>query len=232
MPLCPAGHDSTADDYCDTCGTRIGGTAAPAAGTAELTAAATPCPECGAPRTGRFCEEDGYDFENPPPVSAAVPSPRPATLAEPTAVAPAASTASTWTAIVVADEAYFARVVADGGPDAAAMTFPRYCPERHFVLTGEQVRIGRGSRSRGVTPEIDLTGPPADPGVSHLHAMLLARPDGGWALVDPGSTNGTTLNEGKEPVPAGEPVPLADGDRIHLGAWTTVTLRRQGPVST
>ncbi len=103
------------------------------------------------------------------------------------------------------------------------MAFPRYCPERAFSLTGPQIRIGRRSRSRGITPEIDLTGPPEDTGVSHLHALLVSTSDG-WAVVDPGSTNGITINGAGEPIAVDRPVPLADGDRIHLGAWTTITL--------
>jgi pSer/pThr/pTyr-binding forkhead associated (FHA) protein len=79
-------------------------------------------------------------------------------------------------------------------------------------------------------PEIDLSAPPEDPGVSHLHAVLLAQPDGTWNLVDPGSTNGTTVNGGTEPIPVNAPLPMADGDRIHVGAWTTITLSLQeGP---
>ncbi len=79
-------------------------------------------------------------------------------------------------------------------------------------------------------PEIDLGAPPEDPGVSHLHAVLLAQPDGTWNLVDPGSTNGTTVNGGSEPIPVNVPKPMADGDRIHVGAWTTITLSLQeGP---
>ena len=27
-------------------------------------------------------------------------------------------------------------------------------------------------------------------------------------------------------IPAQTPVPLSDGDRIHLGAWTTITIRK------
>ncbi|MGH8908679.1 MAG: FHA domain-containing protein [Egibacteraceae bacterium] len=75
-----------------------------------------------------------------------------------------------------------------------------------------QVRIGRHSASRGITPEIDLTGPPEDPGVSHLHAVLLPTPDGSWTIVDPGSTNGTQLNDDPEPIATNSPVPLHDGD--------------------
>src|SRR5262249_42902270 len=103
--------------------------------------------------------------------------------------------------------------------------FPAYCPDRQFDLSGEQVRIGRMSRSRGLLPEIDLTGPPQDPGVSHLHAVLLAQGDGGWAIVDPGSTNGTTINDDLDPIANDIAVPVKDGDRIHVGAWTTITLR-------
>ena len=124
--------------------------------------------------------------------------------------------------MVTADRDYYETVQAAGGPDAATITFPAYCPERRFRLSGAEVRIGRRSVSRGIDPEIDLTGPPADPGVSRLHAVLVASPDGTWSLVDPGSENGTLLN-GTE-VPQGTAVPLHDGDRIHLGAWTALTI--------
>jgi hypothetical protein len=128
-----------------------------------------------------------------------------------------------WTTVAAADRAYFDGVIAAGGPDVATIEFPRYCPERRFRLTGREMRIGRRSTSRGIDPEIDLTGPPTDPGVSHLHAVLLAEPDGGWAVLDPGSANGTMVN-GREIAP-GVPVPLRDGDRIYVGAWTVLTIR-------
>jgi FHA domain len=123
-----------------------------------------------------------------------------------------------------ADRAYYDGVQAAGGPDAAAITFPAYCAERRFRLAGSEMRIGRHSASRGLDPEIDLTGPPADPGVSRLHAVLVAAPDGGWAVLDPGSANGTLVN-GNE-VPPGEQVPLRGGDRINVGAWTVITIQR------
>jgi pSer/pThr/pTyr-binding forkhead associated (FHA) protein len=113
-------------------------------------------------------------------------------------------------------------VTASGGPEAASVTFPAYFPERRFALTGQEMRIGRRSASRGLTPEIDLTGPPLDPGISRLHAVLIADPVTGWSVIDPGSENGTIVN-GNE-IPTGVPVPLHDGDRIHLGAWTLITV--------
>ena len=113
---------------------------------------------------------------------------------------------------------------AAGGPDADTLDFPAYCPPRRFQLTGTEMRIGRRSTSRGLEPEIDLSGPPADPGVSHLHAVLIAEPDGGWAVLDPGSANGTLVN-GAE-IPTGVQVALHDGDRINLGGWTAITVQR------
>jgi pSer/pThr/pTyr-binding forkhead associated (FHA) protein len=126
-------------------------------------------------------------------------------------------------AIVTADRAYFDSVVAAGGPDAASLEFPVYCPERRFRLSGAEMRIGRRSTSRGLEPEIDLTGPPADPGVSHLHAVLIGEPDGTWAVLDPGSANGTQVN-GRE-MATGARVRLHEGDRVCLGAWTVLTIR-------
>jgi pSer/pThr/pTyr-binding forkhead associated (FHA) protein len=68
----------------------------------------------------------------------------------------------------------------------------------------------------------DLTGPPADPAISRLHAVLVAQPDGSWAVIDPGSENGTSVN-GTE-VAVGDLVPLRDGDSICVGAWTAITI--------
>jgi hypothetical protein len=247
MPSCPAGHDSASADFCDVCGLAIGGAAAPSVATApELPA--EECPECGEPRTGRFCEGCSYDFvagaSRTPVAAPGSSAPAGSVSSSSASVSTAARVHSTpdpvpvgrvpvagngWTAVVTADRWYFDAVQQQDGPDVPTITFPAYCPDRHFTLTGDQIRIGRLSRSRGLVPEIDLTGPPQDPGVSHLHAVLLARDDGGWAVVDPGSTNGTTLNDDLDPIANDVAIPVHDGDRLHVGAWTTITLR--GPDS-
>jgi hypothetical protein len=84
--------------------------------------------------------------------------------------------------------------------------------------------IGRRSRSRGIEPAIDLTGPPEDAGASHMHALLVATPEGTWTVVDLDSSNGTYVNDDPDPIPANQPVPLADGDRIHVGAFPTLAV--------
>ena len=155
----------------------------------------------------------------PAPPVPSVPTTPPVSSTRPTpAYAPPA-----WTAVVSCDRAYHESVQAANGPDAAAVPFPGFFAERRFRLSGSQVRIGRRSVSRGIDPEIDLTGPPTDPGVSRLHAVLLAEPDGGWAVLDPGSANGTLVNW-REIAP-GERVSLREGDRVYLGAWTVLTIR-------
>ncbi|MVU77742.1 FHA domain-containing protein [Nocardia sp. ET3-3] len=210
MLTCPAGHESAADDYCDVCGLLMGASPAPAA-TPEP--AGTPCPVCGEPQTGRFCEGCSYDFvAGSAPTRAAVP--------DPTVVATPVKTA--WTATVFADREYFDTMRSEDDD----VEFPAYCPERVFSLRGTQIRVGRHSASKGIDPEIDLTGPPQDPGISHLHVLLLAQPGNGWAVLDLGSTNGTRLNAAVDPIPRGETVPVHAGDRIHLGAWTTLTLEQ------
>ncbi|HEY6315787.1 MAG TPA: FHA domain-containing protein [Streptosporangiaceae bacterium] len=143
----------------------------------------------------------------------------------PTRAVPGSSYApAVWTVVVSSDRDYYERVRVASGPDWAEVPFPAYAAERRFRLTGNQMRIGRRSVSRGLDPEIDLTGPPADPGISRLHAALIATPDGSWAVLDPGSANGTLVN-GNE-IPTGNQVPLHDGDRINLGAWTAITVHR------
>ncbi|MFI8083436.1 FHA domain-containing protein [Kitasatospora sp. NPDC086009] len=132
-----------------------------------------------------------------------------------------------WIAVVSADRDYFTDMMARSGPEAAGLFFPPYCPERRIPLTGRgQLRIGRRSQHRGTVPEIDLSVPPEDPGASHQHALLAEQSDGSWVLVDQDSTNGTTMNGGAESLTPHTAVPLNDGDRIHIGAWTTITLHR------
>ncbi len=238
MPSCPAGHDSASSDFCDVCGMRISASASQAAtpaatppSSSQPAEPAEPCPQCGTAKSGRFCESCGFDFDSGKAPDTAAPV-RPAAAGDHAATAggaaqpdpgPAAPRGpAVWTAVVASDHVYYESVVAAGGPDAADLQFPAYCPERRFRLTGPEMRVGRRSASRGLEPEIDLTGPPTDPGVSRLHAVLIAEPDSSWVVLDPGSENGTLVN-GSE-IAAGVRVPLHHGDRIHLGAWTAITI--------
>jgi len=204
--LCPSGHPSETSDYCDQCGAPIARSAPAPPATVDLVvddedtspaAPREPCPRCGAPRSGddRYCEGCGHDFLAPQPAIAA------------------------WEAVASADRAQFERFAADG------LSFPADYVERRFPLKGAELRIGRSRGSGEPAPEIDLASPPEDPGISRLHALLERQEDGSYALRDLGSTNGTTVNDDLHPVGTDTAVPLADGDRIRLGAWTTITVR-------
>jgi hypothetical protein len=205
MPTCVEGHTSKADDYCDVCGAPIGSSAAQPDSAPSVEAKA--CPACGMPVTGRFCEACGHDSALPEPSAA----PSPATGA----------TSVGWTAVVNADREFYERVLAQGGPDT--VEFPQFFPERRIVLSANTTLIGRGNAKQGVEPEIDLGIHPADRGVSTQHAVLRIR-DSGLTVTDLGSTNGTSLNGSDDRLTEGEEIPLADGDRIHVGAWTTITI--------
>ncbi|MFI9118790.1 FHA domain-containing protein [Streptomyces bikiniensis] len=131
-----------------------------------------------------------------------------------------------WSAVIGPDRAYFMAMMQRSGPEATGLNLPAYSPDKHLPLQGNQVSIGRRRHSTGESPDIDLSVPPEDPGVSHQHAVLVQQPDGSWAVVDQNSTNGTTINGGEEPIQPYVPVQLQDGDRVHVGAWTTITIRR------
>ena len=43
-------------------------------------------------------------------------------------------------------------------------------------------------------------------------------------VIDLDSVNGTYLNYSPDPIEPHTPVPVGNGDRIHVGGWTTLTL--------
>ena len=207
---CPVGHVSATTDYCDQCGAPIGpapmAVSAPEFGADTTPSHVTspspvsePCLQCGAPRGGqdRYCESCGFDF-------GAVPT------ADEDDVAP-----ESWAATIAADRDYFERVAPDG------LTFPDGQALQTIALDADRLRIGRRGRAGGDDAlEIEL----GDPAVSRLHATLVRAQDGSWAVVDAGSSNGTTINAGADPIPPHVEVPLSNGDRVHVGAWTTITV--------
>jgi FHA domain len=128
-----------------------------------------------------------------------------------------------WTATVTADRGYYNAVTAAGGPQPPR--FPDYIPDQRYLLIAPRMRVGRSHSGHSLRPDIDLTGALSDPGVSRLHAVLVAEQAGTWAVLDSGSSNGTMVNG--RTIPTGIRVSLNDGDRIHLGAWTMLTIRAQ-----
>jgi len=85
---------------------------------------------------------------------------------------------------------------------------------RYSLAPFAEVEIGRsglsGKPPRPTALRVDVR----DPFASSRHAHLERRDDG-WRVRDEGSRNGTLVNG--ERTPAGEEVPLADGDLIEIG---------------
>jgi NAD-specific glutamate dehydrogenase/predicted ATPase len=127
-----------------------------------------------------------------------------------------------WVAVVSVDRRQFDRA----GGDPRGWEFPADRGVRLVPLDQPEIRIGK--RTETSEPEIDLggSGDMADPGTSRLHAFLQRMPIGRYAVIDNGSMNGTWINDELEPIEKYVPVPLDDGDEIHLGAWTTVKIQR------
>jgi FHA domain/zinc-ribbon domain len=216
---CPNGHKSTTGDYCDQCGLRLAPCApssaveAPVAPTAreETELSPLPCPVCGERREpgARFCERCGADLDDPNLEAAPGPSSATGSTSRPVE----------WQLVATCDQSYFARVEAEG------VDFPTSAADRVFSLTKDRVAIGRESDAGPDEQAVDLSCPPTDSGISRRHALLIRQAHGGWAVIDRQSTNGTYLNDSADPISCQELVEVSEADEIHLGAWTTITLR-------
>ena len=97
-------------------------------------------------------------------------------------------------------------------------------------LTAPSALVGRTSGSRDIHPDVDCAG---DTGVSRRQAELTT--DGQrWWVEDLQSFNGTYVSPADGPlptvpIPPGERRELEDGDRVHVGTWTRLVVRRAGP---
>jgi FHA domain-containing protein len=202
---CPNGHESATDDYCDQCGSLLivaerDDVAAESQSTpiepASLQHEPEPCVRCGTLRV----DDDPFceNCGHQFGTEDAAPS---------------------WQVVIIADRDYYDRMAPPG------VEFPGDPVHRVVALTEPEMLIGRLSRSRATFPEIDCSGPPEDPAISHRHALLVRDAAGNYAVCDLGSTNGTTINNDPKPIPKDVPVPLRDGDDIHVGAFTTLALR-------
>jgi hypothetical protein len=243
---CPAGHPTTASDYCDTCGAPLGaeaggglaGAGLAGGGAAETGAAAASrpagnpaCPHCQAPNPAGalFCESCGYDFTTGalPRGAAGGASGEPATTPDATAgAAPGAPTMISpapeppgWVAEVWVDPDWYAEQ--DSEEPCPSSGLPAVVP-----LTARGALIGRRSSSRNVYPEIDCS---PDVGVSRRQAELST--DGTrWWIEDLESANGSYVGSAAGPLPTqpltpGQRRELAEDDRVYVGAWSRIVIR-------
>jgi FHA domain len=231
---------------------------APDGGTATATETEAPrtCPNCGEESAAGalFCEDCGYDFTTgampaPPDVPDAVPdaapdgvpdapdtpaagtpasaasasSSAPAPVPAAPAAAPEVGAVAEWVAELWVDPDWYAL-------QGAQEPCPSAGPPDIVPLAGRSLLIGRHSASRNIHPDVDCS---ADTGVSRRHAQLTT--DGQrWWVEDLQSANGTFVGSTGDPLPDAPIEPgnrreLADDDRLYLGAWTRIVIRRATP---
>jgi hypothetical protein len=136
----------------------------------------------------------------------------------PDPVAP--SVAVEWVAEVWVDPDWYAEQ--DSDEQCPSPGLPVVVP-----LRVRSMLVGRTSRSRNIHPEIDCAD---DVGVSRRQAQLST--DGTrWRVEDLQSSNGTYVGPASGPLPttplaAGQRRELAEDDRIYVGAWTRIVVRR------
>ncbi|AXH97956.1 FHA domain-containing protein [Ornithinimicrobium avium] len=129
---------------------------------------------------------------------------------------------SGWVAELWVDHAWAATRDSDQPvPDAG--------PPEVVRLTTDNLIVGRTNLERGLHPDLDAG---TDAGVSVRHVQLTS--DGHrWWVEDLDTANGTYVGTVGEPLPTeplgqGVRVEVDEDDRVFLGGWTRLVLRREG----
>lgn len=231
--ICPNGHPSTSDDYCDVCGAPMAvGSAAASAPESATPSKAPPvptatsgvvCPNCGTQNVqdALFCEACGYDFTTGTMPRSVVPlTPPDATLVDPSVApgeVPLAADAPPDPDLSLPGEAvanvsaevpfsWVAEVWIDPAWYAAQES-PDALPSAGLPavvpLRNKSILIGRKSKSRNINPDIDCE---HDTGTSRRQAQLTT--DGTrWWVEDLESSNGTFVGAATDPLPE-DPIPV------------------------
>jgi hypothetical protein len=237
---CPNGHESTATDYCDTCGAAMpaaGDTVAvpvlepettPPADETPAPTAGQECPNCGTAnaKDALFCEACGYDFTTGTMPRTGSPTPAsgdPAGDAAPEGSIAPPLEGDAWVAELWIDPEWYAE---QSSPDP----LPSAGPPIVVPLKNTSLLVGRESKSRDIHPDVDCG---ADNGVSRRHAQLTT--DGTrWWVEDLGSSNGTFVAGAVDPLPktpieVGVKHEVGPDDRIYVGSWTRLVIRKAAP---
>ena len=129
----------------------------------------------------------------------------------------------TWVAELWIDPQWYAE---QSSPDP----LPSAGPPTVVPLRNTSLLVGRESKSRDIHPDVDCG---ADNGVSRRHAQLTT--DGTrWWVEDLGSANGTFVAGAVDPLPKTPIDPsqkreVGPDDRIYVGSWTRLVIRKAAP---
>ena len=175
------------------------------------------CDECGALLESAFPQTrgpggvgDNGSRTRFDPLSAVAPS-EPAAEPPKPAPAPAASDAGHPSSQSYATSA---GVYADG-PHAKLVIHRGRSVGKEFLLSDDEIHIGRWDADGGIFPDVDLDADDPEAKVSRRHARITRR-GGDYFIEDLGSTNGTFINRGRRLLP-GDRQPLHDGDEVIVG---------------
>ncbi len=223
--------------FCENCGYDFTTGATPVAAAGSAPAPSTPASSApvssldlggpatsphGTPAVGGASTDGSGTASDPSSSSSPRPTPDPADPADP-ALAPPPAGATTWVAELWVDPDWYAAQQAEDPMPSVGL--PVLIPLRE-----RSVLVGRPSASRNIRPQVDAG---ADSGVSRRHCQL--NTDGQrWWVEDLQSSNGTYVARVGEslpdtPIPPGQRHELEDGDRLYLGSWTRLVVRRALP---
>lgn len=114
-----------------------------------------------------------------------------------------------------ADSPVDTRAAGAAVPPAGSVLLVHEPTGREFPLSPGISAVGRIDRTTGRTPEVDLTALDVKRAAGRLHAEIACRDGGCYLHEEPGTQNGTYLNDTR--LAPGVEVQVKDGDRVRFG---------------